>query len=139
MGCKPILRDVPQQTQSDTSEPARHFLPNGEPRPAVVHEQPLVLGTPAQAGLVEDDHLERYPAIEADHFRKRVTKHRTLEEARVLTLEFLTACNRNGISRPAAEDIWDGKVETAANIWPLAGSFADFLRGFGPRQEDDGW
>jgi hypothetical protein len=40
---------------------------------------------------------------------------------------------------PPAEDIWDGKVETAANIWPLAGSFADFLRGFGPNQEDDAW
>jgi hypothetical protein len=40
---------------------------------------------------------------------------------------------------PPAEDVWDGEVETAANIWPLAGSFADFLRGFGPRQEDDDW
>jgi hypothetical protein len=30
MSCKPILRDVPQQTQSDTSEPTRHLLPNGE-------------------------------------------------------------------------------------------------------------
>jgi hypothetical protein len=40
---------------------------------------------------------------------------------------------------PPAEDVWDGKVETAANIWALAGSFADFLRGFGPGQEDDDW
>ena len=37
---------------------------------------------------------------------------------------------------PPAEDGWDGAVETAANIWPLAGSFADFLRGLGPRQGD---
>ena len=40
---------------------------------------------------------------------------------------------------PPAEDVWDGEVETAANIWPLAGSFADFLRDFGPGQEDDDW
>jgi hypothetical protein len=40
---------------------------------------------------------------------------------------------------PPAEDIQDGEIETAANIWPLAGSFADFLRGFGPNQEDDAW
>jgi hypothetical protein len=40
---------------------------------------------------------------------------------------------------PPAEDVWDGEVETAANIWPLAASFADFLRGFGPTQEDDDW
>jgi hypothetical protein len=38
---------------------------------------------------------------------------------------------------PPADDVWDGEIETAANIWPLASSFADFLRGFGPRQEDD--
>jgi hypothetical protein len=40
---------------------------------------------------------------------------------------------------PPAEGVWDGAVETAANIWPLAGSFADFLRDFGPMQEDDDW
>ena len=62
--------------------------------------------------VFEDDALRVVQALtglgptEADHFRKRITKHRTVEEARVLTLEFLTACNRNGISRPAAEEIW---------------------------------
>lgn len=40
---------------------------------------------------------------------------------------------------PPAEDVWDGTVETALNIWPLAGSFDDFLQGFGPRQADDDW
>jgi hypothetical protein len=30
-----------------------------------------------------------------------------------------------------------GEVETAANIVPLAGSFAAFLRGFGPDPQDD--
>jgi hypothetical protein len=40
---------------------------------------------------------------------------------------------------PPAPDVWDGEVETAANIWPLAASFADFLHGFGPQQEDDTW
>jgi hypothetical protein len=38
---------------------------------------------------------------------------------------------------PPSEGVWDGEVDTAANIWPLAGSFADFLSGFGPRRADD--
>ena len=44
MSCRPILRDVPQQTQSETSGTTRHFLPNGEPRPADV-EMARVLKT----------------------------------------------------------------------------------------------
>jgi hypothetical protein len=29
--------------------------------------------------------------------------------------------------------------ESEVEAFELAGSFADFLRGFGPRQEDDAW
>jgi DNA-directed DNA polymerase III PolC len=71
-----------------------------------------ILGETEGLMVFEDDALRVVQALtglaatEADHFRKRITKHRTIEEARVLTLEFLTACNRNGISRPAAEEIW---------------------------------
>jgi SMI1 / KNR4 family (SUKH-1) len=56
----------------------------------------------------------------------------------------LTGSHRGKVYRwvhdePPSEDVWDGEVEHAANIWPLAGSFADFLRGFGPTQEGDAW
>ena len=44
MSCTPILRDVAQQTQSDTSGTTRHLLPNGEARPADV-EMARVLKT----------------------------------------------------------------------------------------------
>jgi DNA-directed DNA polymerase III PolC len=71
-----------------------------------------ILGETEGLMVFEDDALRVVQALtglgptEADHFHKRITKHRTVEEARVLTLEFLTACNRNGISRPAGEEIW---------------------------------
>lgn len=39
---------------------------------------------------------------------------------------------------PSAGD-WDGEIETAANIVPLAASFTDFIAGFGPNQDDDAW
>ena len=44
MSCRPILRDVPQQTQSDISQTTQHLLPNGGPRPADV-EMARVLKT----------------------------------------------------------------------------------------------
>jgi DNA-directed DNA polymerase III PolC len=71
-----------------------------------------ILGDTEGLMVFEDDALRVVQAltglgaIEADHFRKRITKHRTEEEARVLTIEFLSACLRNGIPRPAAEEIW---------------------------------
>jgi hypothetical protein len=40
---------------------------------------------------------------------------------------------------PPAEDVWNGELETADDIWPLAASFADSLRDFGRGQEDDDW
>jgi hypothetical protein len=56
----------------------------------------------------------------------------------------LTGLHRGKVYRwvhdePPAVGVWDGEVETAANIWPVAGSFADFLRDFGPDQADDNW
>jgi DNA polymerase III alpha subunit len=71
-----------------------------------------VLGDTEGLMVFEDDALRvvqaltGLDAIDADHFRKRITKHRTAEEARVLTVEFLNACLRNGIPRAAAEEIW---------------------------------
>jgi DNA-directed DNA polymerase III PolC len=71
-----------------------------------------ILGETEGLMVFEDDALQvvqaltGLDAIAADHFRKRITKHRTIEEARALTLEFLTACSRNGIPRSVAEDIW---------------------------------
>ncbi len=51
MSCRPILRDVPQQTQSDTSGTTRHLLPNGEPRPADVEMARVLKTAPVQHGL----------------------------------------------------------------------------------------
>jgi DNA polymerase-3 subunit alpha/error-prone DNA polymerase len=46
------------------------------------------------------------PASSADHFRKRVARHRTEAEARVLTEEYLETCGRNGVPRAVAAEIW---------------------------------
>ena len=62
--------------------------------------------------LYEDDALRVIQALTgldapaADHFRKRVAKHQTDEEATQLALEFLAACAGNGIPRSVAETQW---------------------------------
>jgi DNA polymerase-3 subunit alpha len=62
--------------------------------------------------LYEDDALRVLQALtglaapDADRFRKRVTKHRTKEEARALTEEFLDVCARNQVPRAVAADLW---------------------------------
>ena len=76
MSCTPILRDVPQQTQSDTSGTTRHLLPNGEPRPADV-EMARVLKTapvsmasdPASGAIAHWKHGALHDVVEpmADH------------------------------------------------------------------------
>ena len=76
MSCRPILRDVSQQTQSDTSETTQHFLPNGEPRPADV-EMARVLKTapvsmasdPASGAIAHWKHGALHDVVEpmADH------------------------------------------------------------------------
>ena len=51
MSCSPIPRDVPQQTQSDTSKAPPRFLPNGEPRPADVEMARVLKTAPVQHGF----------------------------------------------------------------------------------------
>jgi DNA-directed DNA polymerase III PolC len=63
--------------------------------------------------LYEDDALRviqaltGLPAPAADDLRKRIAKHRTLEEAEALTREFLTACARNGVPGTVAGHLWE--------------------------------
>jgi DNA polymerase III alpha subunit len=62
--------------------------------------------------IYEDDALRvihiltGLPIPDADRFRKRVSKHKTEEEAQVLGGEFLGACNRNGIPEAVAVEMW---------------------------------
>jgi error-prone DNA polymerase len=62
--------------------------------------------------LYEDDALRVLEVLtgmaapDADRFRKRVAKHRTDEEARLLTEEYLQACARNHVPRAVAEELW---------------------------------
>ncbi|HMF11902.1 MAG TPA: DNA polymerase III subunit alpha, partial [Gemmataceae bacterium] len=57
-------------------------------------------------GLAVIQALTGLPAPDADRFRKRVAKHRTEEEALVLTKEFLAACDRHGTPRSASTEMW---------------------------------
>jgi DNA polymerase-3 subunit alpha/error-prone DNA polymerase len=57
-------------------------------------------------GLAVIEALTGLPAPDADRFRKRVAKHRTEEEARALTEEFLTACDRHGTPRAVSTELW---------------------------------
>jgi DNA polymerase III alpha subunit len=62
--------------------------------------------------LYEDDALRVVQTLtglsapEADRFRKQVTKSATHAELEALSKAFLTACGRNGIARPVAEETW---------------------------------
>jgi DNA-directed DNA polymerase III PolC len=62
--------------------------------------------------IYEDDALRvihavtGLPVADADRFRKRVSKHKTEEEARALAGEFLSACNHNGVPAAAAAELW---------------------------------
>jgi DNA polymerase III alpha subunit len=62
--------------------------------------------------LYEDDALRVLEVLTglspaaADRFRKRVSKHRTAEEAEALAREFLAACTRNGVPAAVAADVW---------------------------------
>jgi DNA-directed DNA polymerase III PolC len=57
-------------------------------------------------GLAVIQAMTGLPGPDADRFRKRVSKHRTKEEALELTKEFLVACDRHGTPRPAAAEMW---------------------------------
>jgi DNA-directed DNA polymerase III PolC len=71
-----------------------------------------LLGDTQGLMLYEDDALRvlealtGLPAANADHFRKRVARHRTEAEAQVLTEEYLAACANNGVPRAVAAEIW---------------------------------
>ncbi|HLJ94996.1 MAG TPA: DNA polymerase III subunit alpha, partial [Gemmataceae bacterium] len=73
--------------------------------------EPLLRGTQGLM-LYEDDALRVLQALtglaapDADRFRKRVSKHRTADDAQALTEEFLNACARNQVPRAVAADLW---------------------------------
>src|SRR5262249_1227820 len=83
-------------------EPVRHAHPSLEP---LLRETQGLM-------LYEDDALRVLQALtglaapDADRFRKRVSKHRTADEARALTEEFLDACTRNRVPRTVAAALW---------------------------------
>jgi DNA polymerase III alpha subunit len=62
--------------------------------------------------LYEDDALRviqtltGFPAPEADRFRKQVSKCTSDDEAATLAQTFLKACERNGVTRTAAGEVW---------------------------------
>jgi len=83
-------------------EPVRHADPSLEP--LLRETQGLMLYEDDGLRVIET--LTGLPAPDADRFRKRVAKHRTEEEARALTEEFLAACARHGTPQPVAAELW---------------------------------
>jgi len=83
-------------------EQVRHLHPFLEP----------LLGDSCGLMLYEDDALRVVQTLtglsapEADRFRKQITKSASDEETKTLSIAFLTACERNGIARSVAEEIW---------------------------------
>jgi DNA-directed DNA polymerase III PolC len=83
-------------------EPVRHLHPSLEP----------LLADSCGLMLYEDDALRVVQTLtglsapEADRFRKQITKSASDEETKALSNAFLTACERNGIARSVAEEIW---------------------------------
>jgi DNA-directed DNA polymerase III PolC len=63
--------------------------------------------------LYEDDGLRvlrgltGLPSVEADRFRKRISKHRTEEEAEGLRREFEALCARRGVAAAAVAELWE--------------------------------
>jgi DNA-directed DNA polymerase III PolC len=62
--------------------------------------------------IYEDDALRVIQSVtglslpDADRFRKRISKHRTAEEAQVLAGEFLRACARQNVPESVAAELW---------------------------------
>jgi DNA-directed DNA polymerase III PolC len=62
--------------------------------------------------LYEDDSLRLLqaltglPGADADRFRKRISKHRTAEEAEMLRQEFVALCVRRGVPAAALTELW---------------------------------
>jgi DNA polymerase III alpha subunit len=81
----------------------------------VRHHHPLlapVLGETQGLMLYEDDALRVVQALagssamEADRFRKRISRHRTQAEAQALQDEFVEACARQAVTREVAMAVW---------------------------------
>ena len=87
----------------------RHRL---EPRRALHPRLASVLTDTHGLMLYEDDalrliqELTRLDAAAADRFRKRVARHQTEEEAKVLEAEFVGLCARQGVPAGAVAELW---------------------------------
>jgi DNA-directed DNA polymerase III PolC len=83
-----------------------------EPTPALPADLEPFLHETEGLMLYEDDALQVVQALtglaaaDADRFRKRITKHRTEEEALTLSREFLQICAQNGVARAIAASWW---------------------------------
>ncbi|HVS34382.1 MAG TPA: DNA polymerase III subunit alpha, partial [Gemmataceae bacterium] len=71
-----------------------------------------LLGDTENLMIYEDDALQviqrltGLAAPDADRFRRRVTKHRTPEEAQTLLTEFLDLCRRQGVPDEPLTEVW---------------------------------
>jgi DNA-directed DNA polymerase III PolC len=83
-------------------EPVRYAHPSLEP--LLCETQGLMLYEDDALGVVQA--LTGLAAPEADRFRKRVAKHQTEDQARVLAKEFLDACTRHEVVRAVAAELW---------------------------------
>ena len=83
-----------------------------EPRQPLHPRLAVLLGDTENLMIYEDDALQviqkltGLPAPDADRFRRRVTKHRTMEEARALLMEFLGLCAHQGVPAEALTEVW---------------------------------
>ena len=77
--------------------------------------EPLLRALPATGGMMvfEDDALRLiqlltgWSDMESSRFRKRIAKHRTVDEAEELRALFLPAVSRSGLSMKEAEELWN--------------------------------
>jgi DNA-directed DNA polymerase III PolC len=87
----------------------RHKL---EPRRVLHPRLAAVLRDSHGLMLYEDDalrllqELTRLGAADADRFRKRIAKHRTEDEAKVLEAEFTALCARQDVPAGAVAELW---------------------------------
>jgi DNA-directed DNA polymerase III PolC len=83
-----------------------------ETEPAAHPAMEALLGETHGMMLYEDDSLRLIqaltglPAADADRFRKRISKHRTDEEAETLRREFMTLCERRGVPETSLAELW---------------------------------
>jgi DNA-directed DNA polymerase III PolC len=83
-------------------EPVRYPHPSLEP--LLRQTQGLMLYEDDALGVLQA--LTGLSAPEADRFRRRISKHRTEQEAHALTVEYLEACARQGVPHSVAAELW---------------------------------